>query len=73
MSGISRWKPFAVLAAVLGLGVVATGIFLQTAQKRTPFVGAADPASGLRCRCLQKAATRHRKDNRRRNGWYPTR
>ena len=46
----ARWKPVAILAIVLTVGVVATCLSLRNAQERTTFFGAIDPMTGYRCR-----------------------
>jgi hypothetical protein len=45
----ASWKLLAAFAAVLVIGLVACLLVYQ-AQERMPFVGEADPATGLRCR-----------------------
>jgi len=45
-----RKKPLVIFAAVLAVGVVASGLLLGKMRERTDFIGNADPVSGYRCR-----------------------
>ena len=46
----TRWKPRAVLAALVVAGVAASYLFLHTAQARREIFGRIAPASGYRYR-----------------------
>ncbi|MCW3095795.1 MAG: hypothetical protein JWL77_1413 [Chthonomonadaceae bacterium] len=50
MSSRSRWKTFALLAAVLVVGMVTTCLLVGKAQERTTVFGEIDREAGLRCR-----------------------
>lgn len=58
----SRWKPPAILAAILVVGVVATCLLLRKAQARKEFVGKTDAESGLRCRFTVSAGWQQKED-----------